>query len=42
MAEANASPHMKASDVHPFVREIIDGYVQGDLGWVALKIGLEM
>ena len=31
MAEADASPRMKASDFHPYILEIFDGYVHGKL-----------
>ena len=31
MAEADTSPRMKASDFHPYILEIFDGYVHGKL-----------
>jgi carboxymethylenebutenolidase len=31
MAEADAAPRMKASDFHPYILEIFDGYVHGKL-----------
>jgi carboxymethylenebutenolidase len=31
MADADASPRMKASDFHPYILEIFDGYVHGKL-----------
>jgi len=31
MAEADATPRMKASDFHPYILEIFDGYVHGKL-----------
>jgi carboxymethylenebutenolidase len=31
MAEAGAAPRMKASDFHPYILEIFDGYVHGKL-----------